>query len=137
MAKIVITGGEPLNGEVQISGAKNAVLPILAATLLAIAVGLPLGVSAALRRGSPTDRVLSAFASFNQSVPVFVTGTLLILPPTVLTLPMLLLGAAVLALLVLFVLIGRRLWSLRRDLGREAPGARLSRRLLLTLQSRP
>ncbi|HQZ62939.1 MAG TPA: hypothetical protein PK021_11090, partial [Dokdonella sp.] len=43
------------------------------------------------------------------------------------------LGAAVLALLVLFVLIGRRLWSLRRDLGREAPGARLSRRLLLTL----
>jgi peptide/nickel transport system permease protein len=52
---------------------------ILAATLLAIAVGLPLGVMAALRRGSPTDRVLSAFASFNQSVPVFVTGTLLIL----------------------------------------------------------
>ncbi len=35
MAKIVITGGEPLRGEVQISGAKNAVLPILAATLLA------------------------------------------------------------------------------------------------------
>ncbi|HEX5693087.1 MAG TPA: UDP-N-acetylglucosamine 1-carboxyvinyltransferase [Arenimonas sp.] len=35
MAKIVITGGVPLNGEVQISGAKNAVLPILAATLLA------------------------------------------------------------------------------------------------------
>ncbi|KAA2284864.1 UDP-N-acetylglucosamine 1-carboxyvinyltransferase [Arenimonas fontis] len=35
MAKIVITGGEPLQGEVQISGAKNAVLPILAATLLA------------------------------------------------------------------------------------------------------
>ena len=35
MAKIVITGGEPLNGEVWISGAKNAVLPILAATLLA------------------------------------------------------------------------------------------------------
>jgi UDP-N-acetylglucosamine 1-carboxyvinyltransferase len=42
MAKILITGGEPLNGEVQISGAKNAVLPILAATLLSdgpIAVG--------------------------------------------------------------------------------------------------
>src|SRR5580658_5249259 len=35
MAKIMISGGEPLNGEVQISGAKNAVLPILAATLLA------------------------------------------------------------------------------------------------------
>jgi UDP-N-acetylglucosamine 1-carboxyvinyltransferase len=35
MAKIVISGGEPLNGEVWISGAKNAVLPILAAGLLA------------------------------------------------------------------------------------------------------
>ena len=35
MAKIVIAGGEVLNGEVQISGAKNAVLPILCATLLA------------------------------------------------------------------------------------------------------
>ena len=35
MAKILISGGVPLNGDVQISGAKNAVLPILAATLLA------------------------------------------------------------------------------------------------------
>ncbi|MBA8888321.1 UDP-N-acetylglucosamine 1-carboxyvinyltransferase [Dokdonella fugitiva] len=35
MAKIVINGGQPLNGDVWISGAKNAVLPILAATLLA------------------------------------------------------------------------------------------------------
>ncbi len=35
MAKILITGGTPLNGEVGISGAKNAVLPILAACLLA------------------------------------------------------------------------------------------------------
>jgi UDP-N-acetylglucosamine 1-carboxyvinyltransferase len=35
MAKILISGGETLNGEVWISGAKNAVLPILAATLLA------------------------------------------------------------------------------------------------------
>jgi UDP-N-acetylglucosamine 1-carboxyvinyltransferase len=35
MAKIVITGGEVLDGDVHISGAKNAVLPILCATLLA------------------------------------------------------------------------------------------------------
>ncbi len=35
MAKILINGGTPLNGEVGISGAKNAVLPILAACLLA------------------------------------------------------------------------------------------------------
>ncbi len=35
MAKIVINGGEPLTGDVWVSGAKNAVLPILAASLLA------------------------------------------------------------------------------------------------------
>lgn len=35
MAKILISGGEPLHGEVGISGAKNAVLPILASCLLA------------------------------------------------------------------------------------------------------
>lgn len=34
MQKIVVTGGVPLQGEVRISGAKNAVLPILCATLL-------------------------------------------------------------------------------------------------------
>ena len=35
MQKIVVSGGAPLQGEVTISGAKNAVLPILCATLLA------------------------------------------------------------------------------------------------------
>ena len=35
MDKLLITGGYPLNGEVCIEGAKNAALPILAATLLA------------------------------------------------------------------------------------------------------
>ncbi|MGI8561607.1 MAG: UDP-N-acetylglucosamine 1-carboxyvinyltransferase [Luteimonas sp.] len=42
MQKIVVTGGVPLQGEVCISGAKNAVLPILCATLLAdgpVAIG--------------------------------------------------------------------------------------------------
>jgi UDP-N-acetylglucosamine 1-carboxyvinyltransferase len=34
MDKIVIKGGRPLNGEIRISGAKNAALPLLAATLL-------------------------------------------------------------------------------------------------------
>ena len=34
MDKLIITGGLPLQGEVRISGAKNAALPILAATLL-------------------------------------------------------------------------------------------------------
>ena len=34
MDSLEIKGGAPLHGEVEISGAKNAVLPILAATLL-------------------------------------------------------------------------------------------------------
>src|SRR3569833_2259716 len=35
MDKLIITGGGPLSGEIRISGAKNAALPIMAATLLA------------------------------------------------------------------------------------------------------
>jgi UDP-N-acetylglucosamine 1-carboxyvinyltransferase len=35
MDKLIITGGNPLSGDVRISGAKNAALPIIAATLLA------------------------------------------------------------------------------------------------------
>jgi UDP-N-acetylglucosamine 1-carboxyvinyltransferase len=35
MEKLVINGGRPLHGEVKISGAKNAALPLMAATLLA------------------------------------------------------------------------------------------------------
>lgn len=43
------------------------------------------------------------------------------------------LGAAAFALVVLIALIAQRLWRLRRDLVRGAPGARLGRRLLLVL----
>ncbi len=35
MDKLIITGGAPLDGEIWISGAKNAALPVLASTLLA------------------------------------------------------------------------------------------------------
>ncbi|MFZ9415153.1 MAG: ABC transporter permease, partial [Alphaproteobacteria bacterium] len=48
---------------------------ILAATILAVAIGMPLGVVAALRRGSGMDRTLSAVASLNQSLPVTKTGS--------------------------------------------------------------
>ena len=34
MDKIVVEGGRPLSGEVKISGAKNAALPVLVAALL-------------------------------------------------------------------------------------------------------
>ena len=36
MGKIVISGGIPLRGEVQVSGAKNYALPILASTILGV-----------------------------------------------------------------------------------------------------
>lgn len=52
---------------------------IAVATLMAVAVGLPLGTVAARRQGSAFERVLSALASINLSMPVFVIGTLLIL----------------------------------------------------------
>jgi len=52
---------------------------IAAATLLAGLFGLPLGVVAALRRGRAVDRALALIAGVNLSVPVFVTGTLLVL----------------------------------------------------------
>ena len=43
------------------------------------------------------------------------------------------LGAAAVALVVLALAIGQRLWRLRSDLARNAPGARLNRRLLRVL----
>ncbi|HVY41415.1 MAG TPA: ABC transporter permease [Hyphomicrobiaceae bacterium] len=52
---------------------------VLASTILAIAIGLPLGVSAALHRDGPLDRALSTVSSFTMSVPVFVTGSVLVL----------------------------------------------------------
>lgn len=42
MQKLIIQGNQPLNGEIRISGAKNAALPILAATLLS---GEPIHIS--------------------------------------------------------------------------------------------
>ncbi|WP_300616055.1 ATP-binding protein, partial [Dokdonella sp.] len=43
------------------------------------------------------------------------------------------LGAAIVALVVLVFAIGQRLWRLRADIRRDAPGARLNRRLLSML----
>jgi peptide/nickel transport system permease protein len=50
-----------------------------AAGLLALLVGLPTGTWAALRAGSPRDRILSSIAGIFLSIPVFVVGTLAIL----------------------------------------------------------
>ncbi|MBY5836293.1 ABC transporter permease [Rhizobium leguminosarum] len=52
---------------------------ILAATIVSVLIGMPAGVLAALRRGGFWDGLFSSVASFGLSVPVFVTGTLMIL----------------------------------------------------------
>src|SRR3954452_25483597 len=52
---------------------------IFAASLISVLFGLPLGTLAALRAGSPTDRVLAGAAGLGLSVPVFVVGTIAIL----------------------------------------------------------
>jgi peptide/nickel transport system permease protein len=51
----------------------------LAALLLGLALGVPLGVWAALKRGTAVDRFAMGFAVFGFSVPNFFLGILLIL----------------------------------------------------------
>lgn len=52
---------------------------VAAAGAIALVVGGPAGLVAALRRGGTIDTTFSALASLGLSVPVFVTGTLMIL----------------------------------------------------------
>src|SRR5690606_568494 len=58
MDKLRITGGTPLRGEVTVSGAKNAALPILCAGLLTAGAG-PLANVPALDDTSPMLRLLA------------------------------------------------------------------------------
>jgi peptide/nickel transport system permease protein len=52
---------------------------IAAATLIALVTGLPMGLFAALHRGSPFDRTASWIAAGALAVPLFVVGTILVL----------------------------------------------------------
>lgn len=52
---------------------------ILGGTLVAIVIGVPAGVSAAIRRGSRFDRIASGVTALLLAIPVFVVGTLLVL----------------------------------------------------------
>lgn len=52
---------------------------IAAGTLMAMIIGVPSGVYAAIKRGGAFDRIASATAALLLAVPVFVLGTLLIL----------------------------------------------------------
>ena len=52
---------------------------VFAGALVAVVIGLPAGVYAALRRGGAFDRTASWVAALLLAVPVFVLGTLLVL----------------------------------------------------------
>lgn len=52
---------------------------IAAAALMAVFIGIPLGTMAALRRGGIFDRVASGIAALALAVPIFVTGTLMVM----------------------------------------------------------
>ncbi len=52
---------------------------ILASTTLSVLLGVPLGILAALRHGKYIDRALALGSGLMLSVPVFVTGTLMVL----------------------------------------------------------
>lgn len=79
MQKILVEGGAVLKGDVRISGAKNAVLPILCATLLADSV-VTIGNVPALHDVRTTTRLLAELgAGIGSDVP----GTLAIDPSTV------------------------------------------------------
>lgn len=51
----------------------------LTATAIAVVIGVPLGIFAAVREGRPADRIASAVALLGQSVPLFWLGMMLIL----------------------------------------------------------
>jgi UDP-N-acetylglucosamine 1-carboxyvinyltransferase len=75
MDKIVIEGGMPLEGEVEISGAKNAALPILAATLLAPGIHR-LGNVPSLADIRTTKRLLGLMGvQFEDGEPLVVNST--------------------------------------------------------------
>jgi peptide/nickel transport system permease protein len=52
---------------------------VVVSTVIALCVGIPLGVYAAIRKGSPIARLLTMFSMIGVSIPSFVIGILLIL----------------------------------------------------------
>jgi peptide/nickel transport system permease protein len=67
------------NGELIRSRLGNSIRLLAAAMLIAILVGVPLGVFAALREGTAWDRIASAVALVGQSIPIFWLGLVLVL----------------------------------------------------------
>lgn len=75
---VSLQDGHPVGEEIALRLPRTLEL-IGAAGLLAVLVGLPLGIVAALRAGEAPDRVISAVAGLALSMPVFVVGTLAVM----------------------------------------------------------
>lgn len=76
--------GRSLQDESSVGGEILRRLPrtlelIGAAALISLALGLPIGLAAAMRPRGILDRLFSSIASLGLAVPVFVVGTLLVL----------------------------------------------------------
>ena len=80
MDKLVIEGGKPLNGTIKVSGAKNAALPILIATLLTDEPCVIENVPSTLRDLRTTFRLLESLGKKvvvdGSTVKVLATGSL-------------------------------------------------------------
>jgi len=76
MGHSLITG-LPVSSELPVRLSRTLQL-IVPATVLAACIGLPAGVLAARRRGTAVDPLVTAIALLGFSVPVFVTGPVLV-----------------------------------------------------------
>jgi len=65
--------------ELMMSRLGNTVILAVAALAIAIVLGMALGVVAALRKGKPTDYVITSAVTVGQSIPSFWIGIVLIL----------------------------------------------------------
>ncbi|MEM0246986.1 MAG: ABC transporter permease [Desulfurococcaceae archaeon] len=65
--------------ELLLSRFANTLILALCSILISVAIGLPLGVLAALKRGSIVDHVIRGVTLFGYSIPVFWWGLILIL----------------------------------------------------------
>lgn len=70
--------GSPVAGQVALRLPRTLEL-IVAAAIIAIGLGVPMGVRAAIHPGGIADRIVSGIASLALATPVFVIGTLAIL----------------------------------------------------------
>jgi len=73
-----ITSGRPVSLDVGLRIGNTLELIVLS-TVVALAVGIPLGVIAALRSNKVTDYALGSLAMLGLSLPSFVVGTVLLL----------------------------------------------------------